>query len=300
LKFARGTGQLFVATMDTDVDAPGLEIIYVDKGPGIEDLSTALEDGFTTSGTMGAGLGAIQRMADEFYIYSSPHSTTRGLALYGRTNHGTAIVFRKHLGINEKEPNLRREVWGALTRPAAGADINGDAYVIKRDEVRLLVAVIDGLGHGLGANEAAREARAAVEENASGSLDMIIRAMHESLRSTRGAVAGLASIDSARGEIEYAGIGNTDIRVLGGQSPMRFISLNGTLGSRLDRVRVFKEKMPKVAIIVLSTDGVSERWDPGNYSGLLGLHPELLCAVIMRDYGRANDDATIICGRMQF
>jgi len=117
---------------------------------------------------------------------------------------------------------------------------------------------------------------------------------------TRGAVIGLAAIDCATGTLEYAGIGNTDFRVLGGRSPIRLISLNGTLGSRLERIRVFEEQLPKVATIIMSTDGISERWDLESYPGLLGLHPQLLCATVMRDYGRANDDATILCGRLTF
>jgi len=55
-----------------------------------------------------------------------------------------------------------------------------------------------------------------------------------------------------------------------------------------------------VATIVMSTDGISERWDAENYPGLLGLHPQMLCAAVMRDFSRPNDDATIICGRMSF
>lgn len=300
IKFAQATGQLFVAQMDTLIDPSGVEIIYVDKGPGIEDLTNALEDGFTTAGSMGAGLGAIKRMADEFYIYSTPQSQTRRLALHGRTTHGTAVVFRKHLAAEEGSPQSKKAIWGTFTRPAIGGDASGDAYVIRRDEDHCLVAVIDGLGHGLGAREAAREAVAAILENASRPLDVIIQTTHDSLRSTRGAVAGLASIDCVKGTIEYAGIGNTDFRAFGGGGCLRFISLNGTLGSRLERVKVFKEQLPKSVVIVMSTDGVSERWDADSYPGLLGLHPELLCAVIARDYSRANDDATIMCGRLQF
>jgi hypothetical protein len=300
VKFGQATGQLYFAQMDVLIDPAGIEIIYIDKGPGIEDLTNALEDGFTTTGTLGAGLGAIKRMADEFYIYSTPQSQTRKLALHGRTTHGTAIVFRKYLDSEQDSMQSKQGVWGTFTRPASGGDATGDAYVIRRDENHCLVAVIDGLGHGLGAHEAAIEAVAAIEENRLRPLEAIMRATHDSLRATRGAVAGLASIDCVTGVIEYAGIGNTDFRAFGGGGCLRFISLNGTLGSRLERVKVFKEQLPKSAIVVMSTDGISERWDAESYPGLLGLHPELLCAVVARDYSRANDDATIICGRLQF
>lgn len=299
MKFARGTGQLFCSRADDSIEPAGLEIIYWDKGPGIEDTSVAVEDGYTTTDSLGAGLGAIKRMSDEFYIYSAVESKTRKLTMYGRTTHGTAIIFRKR-PVAQEVTQRRKTLWGAITRPTTGQEENGDAYVIKRLDDRLLLAIIDGLGHGAGAMEAAREAVTSIEKHALQPVETIIRATHEAIRSTRGAVAGIALIDRATGVIEYAGIGNTDFRAYGGRETLRFISLNGTLGSRLDRVKVFKEQLPKVATIIMSTDGISERWDADNYPGLLGLHPQVLCAAVMRDFSRPNDDATIICGRMVF
>ena len=299
IKFARGTGQLYFTHSDPVWEPAGLEIVYTDKGPGMDDPSLALEDGYTTTGTMGAGLGAIKRLADEFYIYSTPQSRTRPLQLYGRTTHGTAMVIKKHLSPPDEPARAGREAWGVFTRALAGESANGDAYVINRDGSRRLVAVIDGLGHGHGAHEASARAAAVIEENAARPVESILHATHEALRSTRGAVAGLAAIDLVTGMIEYAGVGNTDFRVLGATS-LRFVSLNGTLGSRLERVRVFKERLPKVALIAMSTDGISERWDPASYPGLAALHPQLACAVVARDHSRSNDDATILFGRLSF
>lgn len=299
IKFARGTGQIHFTYSDSDWEPAGLEIVYMDKGPGIEDPSLALEDGYTTTGTMGAGLGAIKRLADEFYIYSTPQMRTRPLQLYGRTTHGTAMVIKKHVCPRDETQRPAGAAWGVFTRPLAGETENGDAYVIKREGDRQLIAVIDGLGHGPGAHEASARAVAAIQENAAKPVEAILKAAHERLRSTRGAVAGLAAIDLASGVIEYAGVGNTDFRVLGSAS-LRFVSLNGTLGSRMDRVRVFKDRLPKVSLIAMSTDGVSERWDPNSYPGLLGLHPQLACVVVARDHSRSNDDATILFGRLSF
>ena len=300
MKFARGTGQLFCSRADECVEPAGLEIIYWDKGPGIEDTSVAIRDGYTTTDSLGAGLGAVKRMADEFYIYSVVESQTRKLMMYGRTTHGTTIIFRKRAVAPDETEGGGEAIWGAMTRPVNGQENNGDAYIIKRFDDRQLLAIIDGLGHGTGAMEAAQEAVASIEKDALQPVETIIRSAHNALRSTRGAVAGVALIDCETGVIEYAGIGNTDFRAFGGRESLKFISLNGTLGSRLDRVKVFKDQLPKVATIVMSTDGISERWDADHYPGLLGLHPQMLCAAVMRDFSRPNDDATIICGRMSF
>src|SRR5215211_1262792 len=51
--------------------APGLELFYWDSGPGIYDLDRAVRDGVSTSGSLGAGLGAIHRLMDEFEVYST-------------------------------------------------------------------------------------------------------------------------------------------------------------------------------------------------------------------------------------
>jgi anti-sigma regulatory factor (Ser/Thr protein kinase) len=301
VKFARGTGRVFFTEADEALEAVGLEITYFDKGPGIEDIEEAVEDGYTTTSSMGAGLGAIKRMADEFHIYSQVESHTRRLPVYGRTTHGTAIVFKKRLWTEESgPPQSSSTVWGAFTRPSDGQGDNGDAYFVKRVGDRLLLAVIDGLGHGAGAREAALGAVGSIDKHVSAPVEVIIRATHEALRPTRGAVLGLAAIDLLTGEIEYGGIGNTDFRALGLTGTLRFISLNGTVGSRLERVKVFSDRLPKVATIVMTTDGISERWDPDRYPGLIGLHPQLLCAAVMRDFSRPTDDATILCGRLRF
>jgi anti-sigma regulatory factor (Ser/Thr protein kinase) len=299
LKFARGTGRIYFAAADERLEPRGIEIIYLDKGPGIEDTAIAISDGYSTTGSLGAGLGAIKRMSDEFYIYSALDSVTRRLPMYGRTTHGTAIVFRKRVNREDSAPQAAQGIWGTMTRPLEGHTDNGDAYVVRTLDNRLLVAVIDGLGHGEAASESARAAITAIERNLERSVEAIVWEAHEALRQMRGAVMGLAAIDRAAGTIEFAGVGNTDIRVIGGRERLRFISLNGTLGSRLDRVKVFKEDLPKMATLIMATDGISERWEPDNYPGLFGLHPQLFCATVMRDFSRPNDDATILCGRLQ-
>lgn len=298
VKFARGTGHLYYASADPRHEPGGIEIIYLDKGPGIEDTALAINDGYSTTGSLGAGLGAVKRLGDEFYIYSALDSSTRRLPLYGRTTHGTAIVYRKWVSRAGEAAPAAQTLWGGMTRPAEGQTHNGDAYMIRAAGDRLLLVVIDGLGHGEAASDCARAAIATVEKNLTQPLETIIQATHEALRMMRGAVMGVAAIDRAAGVIEYAGIGNTDVRVIGGRERLRFISLNGTLGSRLERVKVFSESLPKVSTIVMATDGISERWEADNYPGLIGMHPQLFCATVMRDFSRPNDDATILCGRL--
>ncbi|WP_096201991.1 anti-sigma regulatory factor [Bacillus sp. FJAT-45350] len=54
----------------------GIKITATDEGPGIEDIRQAMEDGFTTSGGLGAGLPGVKRLMDEFSIDSNPEQGT--------------------------------------------------------------------------------------------------------------------------------------------------------------------------------------------------------------------------------
>jgi len=65
---------------DNDIERGGclgLEIIAVDNGPGIEDIEKALEDGFSTGGGLGIGLGGVRRLMDEFEIQSNVGEGTK-------------------------------------------------------------------------------------------------------------------------------------------------------------------------------------------------------------------------------
>ena len=55
----------------------GIRLVFTDKGPGIEDISQAMKDGFTTGGGLGLGLGGARRLSNEFSIESRPGEGTR-------------------------------------------------------------------------------------------------------------------------------------------------------------------------------------------------------------------------------
>jgi serine/threonine-protein kinase RsbT len=55
----------------------GVQIVFEDQGPGIPDINKALQDGFTTGGGLGLGLGGAKRLVNDFEISSTPGSGTR-------------------------------------------------------------------------------------------------------------------------------------------------------------------------------------------------------------------------------
>jgi serine/threonine-protein kinase RsbT len=66
-----GNGEI-VMSVARDSDRTGITIVASDSGPGIADLTLALRDGFSTSGSLGIGLPGARRLMDEFDINSQP------------------------------------------------------------------------------------------------------------------------------------------------------------------------------------------------------------------------------------
>ncbi len=276
----------------------GLELFYWDKGPGIYNLDQAINDGVSTSGSLGSGLGSIRRLFDEFEVYSTVRTTSR--LTRRRSSHGTSLLARKWLGAPRRVTQGGSEVGrriGVWSRPHQDETLNGDGYFMQTRDDRTLVAVIDGLGHGAGAKEATDVAIGVLEEWKGEGVDEVLMAVHDALRATRGAVMGAAIIDRADELIHFAGVGNISARAF--ETPIRFqpLSTNGTLGARLGRLRVWSERWVDGATFVMASDGISETWEIQSYPDLLKKSPQLLAGVLMRDYGRETDDATVLVVR---
>lgn len=280
----------------------GLELFYWDKGPGIYDVDAAMRDGVSSGGSLGTGFGAIRRLTDAFEIYTMMRGTTSRLARSRRTTHGTAILCRKRVNARRAaddaapDERLNRKI-GAWSRCRRGEDVNGDAYFIGRHKKSLLLAAIDGLGHGRGAKEAAQTALDSLSDWQGEPLDDVIPAVHDALRATRGAVIGAVLLEPEEETFHYAGVGNVEVRVFNSPVPVRPVPMNGTLGLRLSTLRVWPYRWSEGSTIVLATDGLSATWDASSYPGLLAKSPQMISGVILRDYGRDTDDATILVVR---
>ncbi|MFN2456171.1 MAG: ATP-binding protein [Pyrinomonadaceae bacterium] len=310
VRYAKDGGALHFATPLESTAISGLELFYCDKGPGIYNLDRAVRDGVSSSGSLGSGLGAIRRLMDEFEVYSTVRSTARlSLANMRRTTHGTALLARKWTAAaksHKRAMNNTSDAGDALTlkhrigawsRPYPGEDANGDAYYVRTREAQTLLAVVDGLGHGHGAQVAANVVLGLLDEWAGEPVGEILMAAHEALRATRGAVMSVVVIDTESNRFHYAGVGNVLARAFDTPERISLISSNGTLGSRLGTVRVWTNAWSAGTTIVMASDGLSATWDMALYPGLLQKSPQLLAGVLMRDYARETDDATILVVR---
>ena len=110
----------------------GLDLVAIDRGPGIADIVRAQRDGYSTAGSPGTGLGAISRIADEFDLYSEPAR-------------GTVVVARIWSG-PVSNPSV---LVGSVALPLQGEGVSGDAFAVREDHMRLRVCLADGLGHGV-------------------------------------------------------------------------------------------------------------------------------------------------------
>ena len=298
VRYATGGGTIHFTTTLGD-EGRGLELFYADRGPGIYNVERATSDGSSTGGGLGGGFGAVRRLLDEFDVYSTVRTTSRlTFARARRTTHGTVLLGRKWAaGVAQRKGVAQRRV-GAWSRPRPGERVNGDAYLMCKHGPRRLFAVVDGLGHGNGANEAAMVAVACLQRWRGEPLDELILETHDSLRATRGAVMGVFVIDFEEMRFEYAGVGNVLARVINSSEPVHPISTNGTLGLRLpERIHVLTGKWPDGASIVLASDGISQTWDMADYPGLLLRESQILAGVLVRDYARDSDDATVLVAR---
>ena len=262
----------------------GIEILALDKGPGISNISECLRDGFSTAGTPGTGLGAISRLSAFFDIYSVPTV-------------GTAVL--SHLWASTsptRQPDSKLES-GVVCLPISGEEVSGDAWAIDQDSSRSLLLVADGLGHGPQAAQASQEAVRIFRANLGRSPKEIIEVMHPALRSTRGAALAIAEVDVERLTVRFAGVGNISGTIFSPEKSNSMVSYNGTVGHEVRKIQEFVYQWPKGGLLVMHSDGLGTQWRLDRYPGLVAKHPSLIAGVLYRDFNRGRDDVTVLVAR---
>lgn len=273
-----GGGEILLRGVD---DATGryVEVIGLDRGRGIPDVERAMRDGFSTYGSAGTGLGAIARMSASFDLWSSPGAGTAVLARVGKTVDGPFDV-------------------GGLSIPAPSEHACGDDWVVHVDGARARVAVVDGLGHGRLAEQAAGKAIEAIGCTRGRTLVEALDETHGALRPTRGAAIGVADVDLVERTIEWVGVGNVaGVVVVGARRAQSTVSLGGIVGHNVRKIHPYRYALPAEACLVLCSDGLATSWSLEKYPGLPLRHPALVAAILFRDFTRARDDVTVVAIR---
>lgn len=284
LKHGNGGSILFGSDEDR---ASSLVIVAIDKGRGIANLNAAMRDGYSTAGSPGTGLGAIQRAATRFDLYALPD---RGTAVFCSIE--DEVAYRPAF---EARP---RVVAGGVCLPMPGEEQPGDAWVAVGTRDGMTIGVADGLGHGPAASTASAAAVRIMAEHGDKPLDRILQEAHGALRPTRGAAVGIARIYAAQSRIDFSGAGNIAGTITEEDGGMRrVVSLNGIVGHEMRKVQTFSYPWTASSMLVLQSDGVSASWNASTWPGLMQHEPALIAAVIYRDHCRGNDDATVVVAK---
>jgi anti-sigma regulatory factor (Ser/Thr protein kinase) len=280
-KHAR-SGELLVRPLCTpEGEADGVEILTVDKGPGMPEA--ARRDGYSTSGTLGHGLGAIERQADRLDIYSDPSGTVMSAQIWRARPTPGALPRFDVGGVHVSKP---------------GEDVCGDAWGWRQRDGRLALFMADGLGHGLSAHDAATAATRVFNAGHEHTPGRLIGDVHAALRATRGAAVAMLAVDLERRVGTFAGLGNiSGLVLLPSGSRHNMVSHNGTAGHHAGRIQEFSYPVPAQATIVMFSDGLATRWDLSAYPGLAQRPPALIAGVLYRDFSRRRDDVTVVVAR---
>ncbi len=274
-------GELLIGASTTG-DQAAIDLFSIDRGPGMADPARCLADGFSTGGSQGTGLGAIQRLASEFDLFSVAGA---GTILFARvSDQSTALPERASFCV------------AGICRPAPREEMCGDAWLAIEREGELAVFLADGLGHGPLAADAANAAIGVFREQAFADAVSLMKLVDMKLRGSRGAAAAIAKCDLKNRSLSCVGVGNIagSIQAIGEGKARGLVSHNGAVGVEAKRIQEFTYPIPDRALILLHSDGLRTRWDLSAYPGLLLRHPGVIAGVLYRDFARGSDDLTIV------
>lgn len=271
-----GSGDILLRPLERN-GVHGMEILAIDKGPGFANLDLAMRDGISTAGSYGVGLGAMQRVADEFDLYTD-------------RNHGTVLRMAVWAAAAPPTP------WtvGAVCLPLPSEHECGDAWAAACRDAELLLMVADGLGHGPEAARASGAAVALANAQAPFAPETLLQRAHGALHGTRGAALAVACLNLAEGTMRFAGIGNISVSLHAGSTSRHLVSHNGIVGSNMRKVQEFSLPFGSDDMLIMHSDGLTTRWDLERYPGLQRHHPSLIAAVLYRDFARHRDDVSVV------
>jgi len=180
---------------------------------------------------------------------------------------------------------------GVAIRPCQGEVVCGDAQLVLDDGERMVVAVVDGLGHGPSAATASEAFLEFIAEHPDLPLDQMMLEGSTHIAGTRGAAAALVRIDRASKILTYCGIGNVHFHSAA-ETPMNPVSLPGIVGHRVRKVMPYEFAMPEEGRFVLCSDGISSRIHLEEYAEKADA--QTLADAVFAQHSKAHDDVTCV------
>jgi anti-sigma regulatory factor (Ser/Thr protein kinase) len=280
VKHAAGGGEILLRRIAADAE---VELLAIDRGPGMRNVAASSADGHSTTGSPGTGLGAIRRLSDEFDVFS-------------RAPGGTA-VFARLRSRSARRATSRAFQVGLVAVAKAGESVTGDGWCVSHSPAAVSVLLADGLGHGVEAADASSAAIAVFTQRPHAKPAEALEAVHLGLRHTRGAAAAVASLNRPSRVVTFAGVGNIGAVITLDGTVRHAVSHNGTLGHEARRFREYTYPWEAGSLLVMHSDGLTSHWSLDVYPGLRMQHPSLVAAVLYRDFSRQRDAVTVLVAR---
>lgn len=184
----------------------------------------------------------------------------------------------------------------SYARPRLGERVSGDTVVVEQRDDILFLAIVDALGHGPQANAVANRAERFLRNGWSSDVLDTMQRLHSALRGTIGAAAGLCVVDRVARDLRYTTVGNTVLRTFGSQAT-RLISTDGIIGDRFRTPVVQTAPLHESGIILLYTDGVSDRFDVEQYPQMIYHNAPVIARRTVASFGKPYDDSTCLAMR---
>jgi serine/threonine protein phosphatase PrpC len=191
--------------------------------------------------------------------------------------------------------------WGVAASALPGQAQSGDAHLVKAVATGVLVAVVDGLGHGAEAATAARTAVHTLAEHASESVLALLQRCHVALKGSRGVVMSLAFANGHQNTLTWAGVGNVDCMLFHVDAPApakpsrdSLVTRGGIVGSELPSVRAQVVPLTRGDVLIFATDGIREGFSDGLQ---LEAPPQQVAEHILSQHGKGTDDALVLVAR---
>ncbi len=169
----------------------------------------------------------------------------------------------------------------------------GDIAHIEESEKECFLALIDVLGHGSQACELAKHAKEYLKENYKMNLSELMSGLHLYIGGSRGAVVALCRFDLEHGNLEYVGVGNITIRVIGNKSA-RLISKDGIVGYGKIHPQLQQISLGSGDTLLLHSDGIKEHVEAFELAAIFCENAQAAAMTILNRFCKDTDDASCI------
>lgn len=274
-------GEILLGVFDAG-GVPYIELISIDNGPGMTNPLRMIQDGISTSKTLGHGLGSIKRLSDDFDLYS-------------QVGWGTILLSRLYNDPVKAKTGRAEPTISPIIVAKPGESKSGDGFILKKNSNYLKVMLADGLGHGPEANKALNEAAEAFMAFPDYSPTETLRFIHNSIKKTRGAVINIICYEYSTKTWISTGVGNIAVRFLGPTSLRNHLCYNGIVGHNMPTsMNDLHFPANEFNQVMLCSDGIKTRIDLAKYPQMSKYDQTIFAAAIYKDHARKTDDMSVV------